>query len=234
MNHKCTKWVLGGSALFVVENVLLSENRSRIIGWVGDKHYHSIFSTTSSAAVLSVVYGYWRHGPGPNLGKLPLPLSLAGAGFIVLGAGLLSQLPAFDRLRKNAKENCPVPTGDPDEIQGVFRVTRHPMLYGVGFLGLGMALRSPYAGRRALFASPMGISFLGTHHQDSRYRRGIGGTLSKARDEATSNIPFAALLLGRQSWPDMWNELDQERLAIAVAVSTPLIGLSLIRLRART
>ncbi len=43
------------------------------------------------------------------------------------------------------------------------------------------------------------MALIGGHHQDSRFRRNIGGSLPKDYDDLTSNVPFWALISGKQS-----------------------------------
>ena len=45
---------------------------------------------------------------------------------------------------------------------------------------------------------PVIVALIGGSHTDSRHRRGMGGELSKEYDAVTSNIPFKAMLSGRQ------------------------------------
>ncbi len=47
--------------------------------------------------------------------------------------------------------------------------------------------------------------------QDHRHRRGIGGFLSPVNDDRTSNVPFLALLRGRQTWAALENEVRRRR-----------------------
>ena len=203
--------------MFLVDNVVLSENRSWLIEKLGEQRYHQFFSVLSTSAMVSVAYGYYKHGPGPIMRPLPLVGSAVAVLTAATGAVLLSQIH-----KKPADASCPVETKPGD--RGVHRITRHPMLYGVGLLGAGFALLSPYAGRRALLSGPLFVLLGGTHHQDSRHRRGLGGELPPSRDNVTSNIPFMALLQGRQDWKTTWNELDHERAAIAVGMVVVTLG----------
>ena len=57
------------------------------------------------------------------------------------------------------------------------------------------------------FAGPLLLATFGTAHQDSRFRRNMGGTLSPEKEERTSNIPFAALLTGSQEWKRLLEEI---------------------------
>ncbi len=204
------KWVAGGWILFTVENVFLSENRTRLIEFLGQERYHALFNTLSSTALVSIAYGYLRFGPGRAVN----PISrFFGGGFVVCGCALLSQLPLF-QTSGNKKVNL-----SDDEVTGVYKVTRHPMLYGIGLVGLGLALRAKFTGRRALFAGPLGVALVGTHHQDSRFRRGMGGTLTETRDLDSPNIPFSAFIRGRHAWSKLIEEVDVENLIFGVAGS---------------
>ena len=193
------KWVAGGWVLFTLENVVLSENRTRLIELLGGtKNYHFVFNLTSSAALLSIAFGYWKYGPG-KVRSVSGPAKWMGAVCVACGAGLLSQLGSRDS----------------SGIRGVSRITRHPQLYGIGLVGLGLALRSPFSGRRALFSGPLGVALVGTHHQDSRFRRGIGGQLSPEKDLKSPNLPFAAFLSGTHEWSDL-KELELKPLLVGV------------------
>ena len=59
-------------------------------------------------------------------------------------------------------------------------------------------------------------------HQDSRYRRGMGGELTPELDAKTSSIPFGALLSGAQLWGDLADELKWLNAAVAVALAVLL------------
>jgi hypothetical protein len=81
---------------------------------------------------------------------------------------------------------------------GVERVTRHPGLWAFGCIGLGAAAAQPTALQSLFWTGPAFTAWLGGGHTDSRYRRGLGGTLDPVYDSQTSNVPLAAILTGRQ------------------------------------
>lgn len=204
--NRGAKWIAGAWVAFAAENVLLSEHRTWIIDEVGERAYHRLFSTLSTATMLGMAWSYARHGRGPLMAPLPASVRAVGAAAALVGALLLShaQLPLV-----------PAPKQAPGT--GVDRITRHPLLYGAGLVCAGIALRAHHASTRVLCAGPLCVAVVGTHHQDSRYRRGMGGTLTPARDAATSNIPFAALMSGRQSWGPLLEELHWQRVGVALA-----------------
>jgi len=92
------------------------------------------------------------------------------------------------------------------EVYGVERVSRHANLWSLASLGVGTALLTPFVVESLFFAGPIALATVGTWHQDSRFKRGMGGTLTADMESKTSNIPFAALLLGRQDWGKLWDE----------------------------
>lgn len=92
------------------------------------------------------------------------------------------------------------------DVYGVERVSRHANLWSLASLGVGTALLTPFVVESFFFAGPLALASVGTWHQDSRFRRGLGGTLTPDMESKTSNIPFAALLMGRQDWGKLWDE----------------------------
>ena len=74
-------------------------------------------------------------------------------------------------------------------------------------MGVGTALVTPFLVESLFFGGPLLLATFGTAHQDTRFRRGMGGTLTPEKESVTSNIPFAALLLGRQDWTKLLDEM---------------------------
>ena len=74
----------------------------------------------------------------------------------------------------------------------------------------------------AALAGPFFVALVGGAHMDSRHRRGIGGELTPERDAATSHVPFAALLAGRQSWEALGAELNVPNAQAGVTLAAAL------------
>ena len=126
------------------------------------------------------------------------------------------------------KVRCPFDFTDNKDtsnpVHGLERITRHPGLWSFGLIGLGNALLIPSIPQRAWLAMPAMVALIGGAHTDSRFRRGMGGSLSKEYDEATSNVPFVALLTGAQGnvldvMKDFSGEVKPLNAAIALGVS---------------
>mmetsp|Transcript_27985 Transcript_27985/g.66295 ORF Transcript_27985/g.66295 Transcript_27985/m.66295 type:complete len:356 (+) Transcript_27985:3-1070(+) len=97
LRHKGVRFIGIGWSAFVVENLVLSEHRDLIINEVGKESYIALYSTLSTAACSSILYGWLRHGrgKGPTLfpgrgGKVVRPL--LSFGFHSLGLVGVSQL----------------------------------------------------------------------------------------------------------------------------------------------
>ena len=261
------KWVAGGWSLFLVENIVLSENREWLHEQYGADNYHLCYNTLSTSACLSILYGFLKFkGTGSvwtsSFVKGAAPLHIRGASIALQSFGLLcfSQLvPALQipvaletggenpaqvvqsqQLSETAvddknlvgpsrrpsptssssgltsgltfKARCPMdfrskPDLPPDAVYGVERITRHHNLWALASMGVGTALVTPFLVESLFFGGPLLLATFGTAHQDTRFRRGMGGTLTPEKESVTSNIPFAALLLGRQDWTKLLDEM---------------------------
>jgi hypothetical protein len=94
-----SRLIFWGWTGFIAENLVLSHNRSAIIEELGDKNYHRIYNTLSTASCLTILYGFYRgkkltspntiHGlnkfNGTRAGKI------LGMGIRVIGLGIGSQ-----------------------------------------------------------------------------------------------------------------------------------------------
>ena len=106
-----------------------------------------------------------------------------------------------------------------DGIFGLDRVSRHATLWSFGFTLAGEAFRTIFIAEAAMFAFPLAFAAIGTTHQDSRFRRGMGGSLSPEYERMTSNVPFVALLTSKQPFDALVNEIKWLNVGVAVAIS---------------
>jgi len=275
------RWAVGGWSFFIAENFILSENRSRIIESLGEDGYHYAYGACSTAAVSSIVYGYFYKVQGVQPLRwakgLSVPTRWKVASFAVqgLGAVLASQsVPTFqiplsfgsssddetttksqdDTSNTSAvmgppptatptssrwKVRCPFDfadsasktsllTGDNEDSfqpRGLDRVTRHPGLWSFGLMGLGNAMLVPSVPQAACLAMPLMVALIGGAHQDSRHRRGLGGTLSRQQDISTSNVPFLAMIMGTQGDNAASEFVTKEVKVLNAAMALSAVGL---------
>lgn len=99
-SHPGVRWIAGGWAAFITENLVLSHNRDYLITNFSDERYHQAYNLLSTASCSAIAYGYFRHGraQGPRLWTVPrMPLQ-AGA-FVVQTLGLVMLSQAFPALQ---------------------------------------------------------------------------------------------------------------------------------------
>lgn len=77
------------------------------------------------------------------------------------------------------RPKCPMdfrPVDMPEDgVYGLRRVTRNPNFWSLGLLGAGVAVASTTAPQVVAFGFPLVFALVGGAHQDSRFRRGMGG-----------------------------------------------------------
>jgi prenyl protein peptidase len=261
-SHPGVRWIAGGWAAFIAENLVLSHNRDSLVTQFGESRYQQAYSLLSTVSCAAIAFGYLRHGraQGPTLWATPrLPLrcgafALQTAGFLMLsqvfpalqvpfqitGSAPAAQAePAKPQTIPQAsgpsvRALCPVDFKfdkthrSEDGIWGMQRVSRHPTLWAFGLTGLGTALGTPFATEFVMFATPLLFAAVGSAHQDYRYRRGSGGLLSPETEAKTSNVPFVAMIQGRQSASSFLLETKGLNAALAVLLG---VGLAISRAR---
>jgi len=236
--HSMVRWAVGGWTFFVVENAVLSENRTWLIDRLGDDNYHIVYGTFSTIATASIGVAYHRitrkspplplslrrwngNGNGNGNALPPLAAGLGAWACTSLGLVMVSQVaPSFQvpvsvSSQSKLQVRCPFDFADkrleisnPFEVRGLERISRHPGLWSFGLIGIGQSLLAPTIPLQLWWLGPSLVAWLGGSHTDSRFRRGMGGVLHPEYDCQTSNIPFLAMITGKQ--PDAWVGLSKE------------------------
>lgn len=148
----------------------------------------------SLIAVAALVWMVLAHGAAPDI-KLwdaptfvrHLPLSLMLVAFIFMVAALIPRNPAFIWARDARLGDGP---------SGIFRITRHPMMWGVGLWALLHLAAAGDAASLVFFGGLALLALAGPVQIDRRKRAEMGAAWD-AYAAATSNLPFAAALAGR-------------------------------------
>ena len=210
---------------FIGENVVLSHNRAEIIEYLGSEaSYHTVYNALSACACASLGFGYMYrvHAAAPPL-RAVSALGVA-AGFVLQALGLAGLAQAAPRLQAPftsvadefpaspapARQwiiRCPMDfqgkttqvVTSPDGLHGLHRVSRHPLLWSLGAVGLGAALAVPSLPQAVWLTGPAVMALVGGAHIDYRKRRGMGGTLSDEEERVTSLVPFVAMATGAQA-----------------------------------
>jgi uncharacterized membrane protein len=189
--------------------------RGAIVARLGETGFRAVFSVVAVASFTALVTYYAAHrfdgAAGLDLARHPavravlLPAVFAGVVLMLLMDYPRSPTALFDQ-----------PIGTP---RGLERITRHPFFAGAALLGMAHALLASRLVGTVFFAGLAALAIAGSRHQDRKLlaRRGppYGEYLA-----ATSAIPFAAILAGRQCLPR--REIPLPMLAVAVGLAVLL------------
>lgn len=212
--------LIAAAAFFVLLHLLVSGTalRGALVGAIKEGPYMGLFSLASVGGIvwLSMAYGdarglgpvYWDLGPGAR-----------HAGLLIMLLALLLIVPGL---------TTPNPTSvkqegtldKPDAVKGMLRITRHPFLWGVAIWALGHLLSNGDLPSVILFGSMLALGVFGTVSIDAKRRKALGAKWD-AFAAQTSNVPFGAVLSGRQKLS--LGEIGWWRLALAVAIWAALL-----------
>jgi len=109
-------------------------------------------------------------------------------------------------------------------VHGLDRVTRHPGLWAFGLISASQSFLAPTLPLTVWWLGPAAVALLGGAHSDSRFRRGLGGSWDPDFASQTSNVPFAALLSGRQGNQAFQTWVTQEVKPLNAALAVMCAG----------
>lgn len=214
--------LLASAAFFVLLHRAISGSSVRgvLVRRIGELAYGRCFQIASIAGLIWLGLAYAGASQPAVVGQLwsvpplvrhlqliiqPLALLLIVTGFTTPNPGTFRQEAVADQS---------------DIVHGILRVTRHPFLWGVALFAGGHALAMPSPPNLVLFGTLLAVALTGTVSIDAKRRRSIGPQWT-AFESRTSNIPFAAILAGRQ--PLRLDELGWKNIIAVAALSAVLV-----------
>jgi len=195
------------SAAFVGTHFLMSHPlRSPMVGALGEKWFGGVYTIVSLLTFGWIIWAY----PAASA-EAPAPLWDAGqVGWIVatllmwlgsvLFVGSLRRNPAFPRAGKVIERI--------DEPNGVYSITRHPMMWGFAIWAVVHAIVNPKPASLVLSATIAFLALVGAALQDEKKARQLGQVWLDWRSK-TGFIPYSrglksadgfALLTGTLLW----------------------------------
>ncbi|WP_142848867.1 NnrU family protein [Telmatospirillum sp. J64-1] len=186
--------------------------RGYLAGRLGEKGFLGVFSLLSLAALAWLILSY-RQAPYvefwmPAVWSRHLSLTFMPVALVLFAGSLRRDNPTATTGRTDGL--------DPNRL-GIFAVTRHPMMWGTGLWAGLHLLANGDAASLILFGGILVLALGGTVAIDRKLRR--RDPLAFARLAAvTSNLPFAAVLAGR-------NRLGREGMLWPVAIGLALYAL---------
>jgi len=192
-------WMLIMAAIvFLGIHFLISGTRlrDRITTLIGERPYLGLFSLASLTAIVWLAMSYNAaaggdadrvvHDLGPGVRYAAIPLT--AFAFLLGVQGLLAPNPtSVQQELAVAKE---------ETIRGVLRITRHPFLWGVVIWSALHVAANGHLASVIFFGTFLVLAFFGTFSIDRKRRRKLGPAWDAFAAE-TSNIPFAAVISGR-------------------------------------
>jgi len=208
--------LIAASAYFLLIHFGVSGTRLRdgLVARLGEGPYRGMFALASVLGLVWMAYAY-RHAPavptwGLVLGFRPAAYLLVLIAFIFVVIGLATPSPT-----QVGKESTL--TRGPDIARGMVRITRHPFLWGVALWALVHLIVNGDLASLVLFGSLLVLALAGTAVIDAKRRRGCGaGWMQFAA--VSSNVPFAAILAGRNRLGPAVAEIGVWRPLVAIAV----------------
>ncbi|HVY02060.1 MAG TPA: NnrU family protein [Caulobacterales bacterium] len=214
--------LIAAMAYFLLIHLLISGTRLRdaLVRAIGQGPYFGLFVVLSFIGVgwLAWGYGQARIDPanavywGVTDTTRAIQIAVQLIAFIFIVAGMMTPNPTSVRAVVPRGENV---MDKPNLVQGMLRITRHPFLWGASLWAAGHLLVNGDSASFILFGGILVLSLVGTRSIDAKRRRSMGEKW-KAFARQTSNVPFAAILSGRQNLN--LGEIGWRKLAAGVAV----------------
>ncbi len=200
-------WLLFGGTHIIGSSLPV---RNYLIDRFGTLAFKGIYSLVALATFipLCMVYAANKHAgallyrPTSILSGLA-QLSMLLALFVLL-QGLLTLNPQSVQAELSDRVRA--------EPRGIERICRHPQNLSFALFGAGHMLVNPFVGDWIFFGGFVIYSLISAGHQDGRNLAGDSAEI-KAYIAATSFVPFAALLSGRQRIA--WDEFSRLGLLLA-------------------
>ncbi|BCX80453.1 hypothetical protein MIT9_P0026 [Methylomarinovum caldicuralii] len=185
--------------------------RDRLIERFGPVPYRIGFAVSALLGLVFLVYA-WRQAPFINLWGSPavfryLAVALMPLAFFFIVAGLTTKNPA--RLGQEGAL-----TEDFQPI-GILRITRNPVLWGIALWALLHLLANGDVSSVIFFATFLVLAVGGSFDIDRKRLRQFGEHWRRYMEQ-TSNLPFQAILQGRQKL--VWQEIGWGRIVLALVL----------------
>ncbi len=182
--------------------------RPALIGALGEKGYRALYTIAALATLIWMVYAYNRaptEALWPGLKLLPaifMPFAL-----VLLACGVLSRNPTMVGAEKLLKSE--------DPARGIIRVTRHPVMWGIGLWAAAHLLARGDLKSVVFFGGLLVLALAGAAALDARKAKTLGDDWRRFA-AVTSHLPLAAVASGRNRLK--WKEIGWRN---------PLIGIAL-------
>ena len=200
------------AVLFIVTHLGISSSplRGGLIGILGENGYLGLYSLISLGVIvwLSYIYAGMDHGQylwAPGFVSSAIARALMPIAMILLVAGFATRNPTAMKMEDALDQ----------EPRGILRITRHPVQWAILLWALAHLLANGDVASLIFFGAFAIVAGLGTVLIDRKVRAREGARWEPF-ERATSNLPFAAIVTGRNRF--VAGELGLGGIAIAVVL----------------
>ncbi|HUZ92318.1 MAG TPA: NnrU family protein [Methylocella sp.] len=189
--------------------------RDRAVAAVGQNTYRVVFSIASLAGIVWLAMAY-KYAPyvatwGVPQWWKPIAIVLMFPAFLLAVTGLRTPNPTAVGMEGLAVHSP----------EGIVRVTRHPLLIGIGLWALIHLIANGDAASFLFFGALAVTTLAGTISIDAKRRRALGPAWQSFAAQ-TSVVPFAAIATGRTQFNP--GEIAAWRWAIAIIAYALILG----------
>ena len=166
--------------------------RSALVNRWGQRIYLAAFATASLIGLVWMSHAYATASQISLWGQLlflkPVASPAVLIAFLFIVAGRTARNPTIVGQGQLLNKGV--------ETKGIVRITRHPMMWGLALWALTHLIVNGDLASLIFFGSIMLLALLGTRSIDAK-RRLVHGEAWRTFESSTSNIPFRAILQGR-------------------------------------
>jgi uncharacterized membrane protein len=192
-------------AVFTLFHALPSTRvRPWFIGRYGRGMFMLAYSIVSSVLFVWLFIAFWRAEYDSAWFTTSRNMRLVSAGvmfvaFQLLAAALLRSPPIL--------LTAETALARADAVRGILRITRHPFMWALALWSMVHIVNNADPAGFALFGYFLLLAILGTWPIDRRRARLLGRDKLDEICRQTSNIPFAAIIAGKQNLPAALREI---------------------------
>lgn len=205
-------WLTAATAVFILLHTAVSSTplRAWLVGAMGEGPYLGLFSLASAACLvwMSMAYAAAPHLEiwEPTRAARLAALAVMTPVFIFLALGLTTRNPAA--LGGGSRKGQP-------KARGILRITRHPVQWALLIWSILHVILNGHLAALIFFGGLALLSAMGPLLID-RKRRAAMGEAWEPFAAVTSNIPFAAILVGRNKL--VWGEIGWKGLLLGLGL----------------
>jgi uncharacterized membrane protein len=168
--------------------------RGKIVGLIGERTFQGLFSLMS---LIGIVWLSWAYGRAEFVQLWVEPQALRPVALIVMLAAFFFVVLGLTSPNPTAVGGGALLT-EKEPAQGIQRITRHPFLWGVALWSFTHLVLNGDLASVIFFGSFLILAVGGPFSIDRKRKKAFGDAWNRFA-RLTSNVPFMAILEGRNS-----------------------------------